>query len=73
MVCAGFVFPMFISVSLFGHFPVHVKFDYDSNQLCVNNYPVYLSSCLFSLFSSGLVVTPGVPVCLPCLVFPCLV
>ncbi len=58
---------------LFGHFPVLVKFDYDSVQLCVCNYPVYLSSCLFSLFSSGLLITPGVPVCLPCLVLPCLV
>ncbi len=69
MVCVGFVFPVFICVSLFGHFPVLVKFDYDSVQLCVCNYPVHLSSCLFSLCSSGLLVTPGVPVCLalPCL------
>ncbi len=30
---------------------------------------MHLSSCLFSLCSSGLLVTPGVPACLPCLVY----
>ncbi len=35
----------------------------------VSNYPVYLSSCMFSLCLSGLLITPGVPMCLPCLVF----
>ncbi len=40
--------PVLAPVSLFGHFSVLVEFDYDSVQLCVCNYPVYFSSCLFS-------------------------
>ncbi len=38
----------------------------------VRDYPVYLSSCLFSKCRLVYSLLPGVHVCLPCLVLPCL-
>ncbi len=57
-------------VSIYGYFPVLVKFDYDFVQLCVLIYLCILVAVCLVL--SGLLVTPSVSVCQSCLALPCL-